>query len=57
MLAMIRLAHWEFYRVGPYDPLTLCGAGILFLTIALMASWIPARRAASIDPMMALRCE
>jgi predicted permease len=60
-LALTRLLHSEhlstFYGVGPGDPVTFCGAAILFLAVALIAAWIPARRAARIDPMVALRYE
>jgi predicted permease len=45
------------YGVKAYDPLTLSGAALVFLIIALGASWIPARRAASVQPMEALRHE
>jgi predicted permease len=45
------------YGVKAYDPLTLSGAALIFLMVALGASWIPARRAASIQPMRALRHE
>jgi predicted permease len=45
------------YGVGSTDPVTFCGAAILFLAIALLAAWIPARRAGRVDPMIALRSE
>jgi predicted permease len=45
------------YGVKAYDPLTLSGAALIFLMVALGASWIPARRAASVQPMEALRHE
>jgi len=46
-----------FYGVGPSDPLTFCGAATLFLGVGLIGAWIPARRAAGVDPMVALRSE
>lgn len=41
--------------VEPTDPLTFLVTGGLFLTVALLASWVPARRAAALDPSVALR--
>ena len=56
-LALARLVKSMLYGVAPNDPITLAaGIGIL-LVIALIASWIPARRAASVQPMEALRHE
>jgi ABC-type antimicrobial peptide transport system permease subunit len=43
------------YGLKSYDPLTLTGASLLLIFVALSASWIPARRAASIDPLKARR--
>ena len=45
------------YEVAPTDPLTLGGATALLLVFALIASWLPARRAARVDPMEALRAD
>jgi putative ABC transport system permease protein len=45
------------FGVGGVDPLTYIGACVLFGAIALAATWIPARRALTVDPMRALRNE
>ena len=45
------------YGLGAHDALTLTGAALLLVLVALLAAIAPARRAARIDPMVALRCE
>lgn len=45
------------YGVSPTDPLVLASTCALLILVALLATWIPARRAASIEPMQALRSE
>ena len=45
------------FEVEPTDPATLITMGSLFAAVALMACWIPARRAAEVDPVSALREE
>jgi putative ABC transport system permease protein len=44
-------------RVKPYDPATLASTVLLLLVTGVLACWIPARRAARVDPMVALRYE
>jgi putative ABC transport system permease protein len=43
--------------VKPTDPATFVGMAVLFFVIAALASWMPARRAAALDPVEALRDE
>ncbi|UCG58017.1 MAG: ABC transporter permease [Phycisphaerales bacterium] len=54
-LALSRLMRSLFYGIEPHDPLTMIGAILIMLTVAALAAWIPARRAAKVDPMVALR--
>jgi len=52
-----RLMRTQLYDVKAYDPLTLIGAVLVLSASAALAGFIPARRAASIEPMKALRIE
>jgi predicted permease len=56
-LAITRLMDSLLFGVSARDPLTLTGVAALLILIALAACYIPARRAANLDPMVALRCE
>lgn len=54
-LALTRVMKGFLFHVNPTDPLTFVGIAVLFVIVALGASYIPARRAARVDPMSALR--
>ena len=54
---MTRVMRSLLVGVAPTDPLTFVGVALLFFAIAVVACWIPARRAANLDPAIALRDE
>lgn len=56
-LAAGRALSTMLFDVSRLDGVTYCGAVALLLAVSGIACWIPARRAASIDPMQALRAE
>jgi len=54
-LALSRALRSFLFEVSALDPVTYCAVPLLMLVVALLAAWIPARRAAAVDPMVALR--
>jgi ABC-type antimicrobial peptide transport system permease subunit len=56
-LGFARFLKSELYGVTVYDPATLFVCTAVLLAVAMAACYIPARRAMSVDPMIALRCE
>lgn len=56
-LALARVMTDYVYGITSTDPVTLASASILLTAVALLASYIPARRAAKVDPLVALRYE
>jgi predicted permease len=55
--ALKQVIESQLYGVRATDPLTYAVVGGLLVAVALMACWIPARRATKVDPVVALRCE
>ncbi len=56
-LATTRLIASQLYGVAPTNAGTLCASMLLLFLVAMLAAWIPARRATKVDPMVALRYE
>jgi ABC-type antimicrobial peptide transport system permease subunit len=52
-----RVIRSQLYGVGANDPLTIAGAAALLCVVALLAGYVPARRATRVNPVLALRYE
>jgi ABC-type antimicrobial peptide transport system permease subunit len=53
--ATARTLQVFFHGMRPFDPALYAAVAVLLTAVALLASWIPARRAAAVDPMVAIR--
>jgi ABC-type antimicrobial peptide transport system permease subunit len=56
-LAAVRVLRAWMYEMSVYDAPTFVAVAALLTVVALVASWLPARRAARVDPAQALRAE
>ena len=56
-LAVTRLMAGLLFEVAPWDPAAFIAGSVILAAVAIVAAYLPARRAAQVDPMTALRCE
>ena len=53
----VRVLRASMYEMSVYDARTLAAVSVLLCLVALLASWLPARRASRVDPVLALRAD
>jgi len=54
---LTRFLEKQLFLVSPVDPGTFATVGLVLGVVAMLASYVPARRALRVDPVIALRCE
>jgi ABC-type lipoprotein release transport system permease subunit len=55
--ALARVLAWQWFAVSPRDPITYGVTPPVLLAVAMLAVFVPARRATRVDPAIVLRCE
>jgi ABC-type antimicrobial peptide transport system permease subunit len=55
--AVTRILTSLLFEVSPIDPYAFAGVPVLLVAVAMLACWAPARRAAKVDPLVALRAD
>ena len=56
-LYSVQFVRSQLYEMSPFDPVVFVAATVGIGIVTFLSAWLPARRAASVDPMVALRCE